>query len=131
MVPLLINAPGFNQEKKNAAGMTPLALAAYKGHCHVVEAVLKSGKANVNVEDRFDRNILDLAVCGRNPTVRLVQLLLKTNCFRFSFDQRRPRGRAFAIAAGKKDLYQDISNLLESYYEGQTQQNLAEEDVES
>jgi hypothetical protein len=129
MVPLLINSPGFNL-KKNAAGMTPPALSAYEGRCDVVEALLKSGKANVNVEDRFDRNILDLAVCGRNPTVRPVQLLLETNCFRSSFGQRWPRGRTFAIAAGKKDLYQDISNLLEAHHKSQTQQALAEEDVE-
>ena len=131
MVPLLIDSGIFNHETENELKMTPLAFAAYEGRCDVVDVFLKSGKLKVHHADRDDYNILDQAIVGKRPTVSLVQLLLETNCFNASFDERWPHGRAFAIAQGKMELYQEISDILKAYHESHPQRPQAEEEVTS
>jgi ankyrin repeat protein len=68
----------FDNDIVNAQGgynkMTPLMYAAAYGHYDTVSYLLKSARANVNLEDKFKRIALTYAV--RNGHLKIAALLL-------------------------------------------------------
>ena len=131
MLPLLIDDGRFDLEARNEGGMTPFAFAAYQGYYDAVDVFLKSGKVKINTKDTFwGFTNLEWAVRGKKSSAKLVKRLLDTGRFEFAFERRWHREKPFAAARKKKDLYQEISDLLEAHYESQTQRKLAEEDVQ-